>query len=227
MKKIISFQDFAGIDFGEGEMQYHEGYALYVVWRSGIRLIVTSTIYQAYLTIYKKDTLLHTMHSHSKAEFLSYVRNEVRDINAGKFQNKKSLKEQAFQIVQERNLTSYMNNTKWYQLLKMIHENLPFRPPYVYKLLSDAPDREDIQPFKNLPQRPQCWCGECFNFYRFYEVEYVRISPKYAVNHGGLLVENLEIFDETQELIQELEKAHIPFKRQNQEIIIYGYKGSK
>ena len=96
MKEIISFQDFAGIDFGEGEIQYHQGYALYVVWRSGIRLIVTGTVYRSYLMIYKKDTLLHTFHCHSKAEFLSYVRNEVRDINAGKFHNKKSLKEQGW-----------------------------------------------------------------------------------------------------------------------------------
>ena len=47
MKKIITFQDFAGIDFGKGKIQYHQGYALYVVWNSGLRLMVTGTVYQS------------------------------------------------------------------------------------------------------------------------------------------------------------------------------------
>ena len=102
-------------------------------------------------------------------------------------------------------------------------KKLSFQPPYVYKLLSDSPDREDIQPFRSIPRSTGCYCGECFAWYRFYEIEYVRITPRYAVNHGGRLVENLEIFDETEELVQELENAHIPFARENQDIIIYGY----
>ncbi len=224
MKQSLAFHDFSGIDFGEGEIKYHKGYILYVVWGSGIRLKVISQPYYQHLNIFKEDTLLYSLRSSQKEEFLSYVRNIIRDINAGKYQNKKSLKEQAFHIIQKRNLTSYMNNTKWYKLLKIINEKLPFRPPYVYKLLSDAPDREDIQPFENLPQSPQCWCGECFNYYRFYEIEYIRILPKYAINHGGLLIEKLEIFDETKELLHELDQAHIPYERDQQEIIIYGYR---
>ena len=220
----ITFRDFAGIDFGEGEIQYHQGYVLYVVWNSGIRLEVISQPYYQYLSIFKEDVCLYSLRSSQKEEFLSYVKNTIRDINAGKFRNKKSLREQAFQIVQERNLTSYMNNTKWRKFLKIVMGKLPFQPDYVYKLLSDSPDRSDIQPFRNIPRGQGCYCGECFNYYRFYEIEWVRITPKYAVNHGGRLVENLEVFDETEELIQELENAHIPFEKDNQDIVIYGYR---
>ena len=221
----ITFRDFAGIDFGNGKFQGVLGDILHVEYPSGIRLIVRAYRYKPYYVILRReDTILLVLYCYSKAEVLSCVRNLNRDIQAGKYKNKNTLREQAFQTVQERNLTSYMNNTKWYKLLNIVNEKLPFRPPYIYKLLSDAPDREDIQPFRHLPDSPQCWCGECFANYRFYEIEYVRITPKYAVNHGGLLVENLEIFDETEELIQELEKAHIPFERDDRDIIIYGYR---
>jgi len=227
MKKkaeVITFQDFAGIDFGKGKIQGVSGDILHVEYPSGIRLIVRAYRYKPYyVMLAKENTFLPTVYCYSKAEVLSYVRNLNREIQAGKYKNKNTLRKQAFQIVQERNLTSYMNNTKWYRLLKIVNEKLPFRPPYIYKLLSDTPDREEIQPFRHLPDSPQCWCGECFANYRFYEIEWVRITPKYAVNHGGRLVENLEIFDETEELVQELENAHIPFEKENQDIIIYGY----
>jgi len=225
MKETVTFQDFSGIDFGRGEVQPVLGAVLHVEYPAGICLTVRAYKYTPYyVMLYKEHTSLLTVYCYSKTKLLAYVRNLNRDIQAGKYRNKKTLREQAFQIVQERNLTSYMNNTKWYKLLKVINEKLPFRPPYVYKLLSDSPDRDDIQPFRHLPRSPHCWCGECFNNYRFYEIEYVRITPKYAVNHGGILVENLEIFDETKELIQELENAHIPFERDQQDIIIYGYR---
>ena len=230
MKEIITFQDFSGIDFGTGNFQTDCYTVLHVEYPFGIHLLVCAGRYKPYYVILRKESRskenidLLVQNCFSKAEVLSYVRNLNRDIQAGKYRNKKTLREQAFQIVQERNLTSYMNNTKWYKLLKVINEKLPFRPPYVYKLLSDSPDRDDIQPFRHLPDSPQCWCGECFHDYRFYEIEYVRITPKYAVNHGGILVENLEIFDETKELIQELENAHIPFERENRDSLIYGYR---
>lgn len=220
----ITFHDFAGIDFGKGKIQGVSGDILHVEYPSGIRLIVRAYRYKPYyVMLYREDTILFIVHCYSKAEIISYVRSLNRDIQAGKYKNKTTFREQAFQLVQERNLTSYMNTTKWYKLLKIVNEKLPFKPPYIYKLLSDTPDREDIQPFRKLPNAPQCWCGECLNHYRFYEIEWVRITPKYAVNHGGLLAEQLEIFDETQELLHELQTAHIPFEKENRDIVIYGY----
>ena len=211
------------MDFGNGTVQYREGYTLYVVWPSGIRLQVISQPYYQYLDIVKDDTPLYALRSRQKEEFISYVKNTVRDINAGKFRKQKNYREQAFQLIQERNLTSYMNNTKWLKFLEIVNEKLPFKPDYVYKLLSDSPDRSDIQPFREIPRNLGCYCGECFPR-RFYEIEWVRITPKYAVNHGGRLSEKLAFFDETEELIQELQKAHIPFETDQQDIIIYGYR---
>lgn len=221
----ITFRDFTGIDFGNGKFQAVSGAVLHVEYPSGICLTVRAYRYTPYyIMLYREDTSLLTVYCYSKAEIVSYVQNLARDVQAGKYKNKKTLRERAFQTVQERNLTSYMNNTKWEKFLEIVNEKLPFPPEYVYKLLSDSPDREDIQPFRNIPRGKGCYCFECFAYHRFYEIEWLRITPKYAVNHGGILVENLEVFDETEELIQKLENAHIPYERDDRDIIIYGYR---
>lgn len=219
IKKQICFEDFAGIPFGTGIIKQDSADILHVVWKSGLCLQVRAYRYKPYyVMLSKEDTELDCIYCYSKSEVLSYVRNFARDIEAGKYRNKKTLREQAFQIVQDRNLTSYMNNTKWEKLLEIVNQKLPFKPEQVYKTLLD----DEIQPLSCIPRSPGCYCDECFP-QQFYLLEWVRLTPRYAVNHGGYLVEKLEIHDETPELIQELEKAHIPFQTDHQDILIYGY----
>ena len=219
VKEQVRLEDFAGIPFGTGVIHQDSADILHVEWKSGIRLQVMAYPHNLGVMISKEDTILHSMECHSKADLLSRVRNIAREIETGKYRNKKTLREQTFQIIQERNLTSYMNNTKWEKLLEIVNQKLPFKPEQVYKTLFD----EDIQPLSSIPTSPGCYCEECFP-HRFYLIEWVRLTPKYAVNHGGYLVEKLEIHDETQELIEELKKTHIPFQTENQDIVIYGYR---
>ncbi len=48
----------------------------------------------------------------------------IDEIENGKYNNKRTEKEKIKQVVEERNLTSFMNNTKWKELIDSIMEKM-------------------------------------------------------------------------------------------------------
>ena len=68
------------------------------------------------------------------------MQNLIDEAEAGKYSNKKTLSDRIRDVIQQRNLTSYMNNTKWHEMLRDIAEipNLSIR----YKSLFDETDPE-------------------------------------------------------------------------------------
>ena len=68
------------------------------------------------------------------------MQNLIDEAEAGKYNNKKTLSDRIRDVIQQRNLTSYMNNTKWREMLRDIAEipNLSIR----YKSLFDETDPE-------------------------------------------------------------------------------------
>jgi len=132
------------------------------------------------------------------------------------------LRQQVREIVKRRNLSSVMNDTKWLELQKGI-EGLPFPPAYNDKLI--LWDKAKFS-FKDIEKEP-AYTGDWSNFWEegmpiFFTIEWLEIRPKLRKNQGRLVPP--KIVDETEELINLLNRLHIPFEQENGTIIIYGYK---
>ncbi|XVG96510.1 DUF6678 family protein [Eubacteriales bacterium KG125] len=60
----------------------------------------------------------------------------IDEIENGKYNNKRTEKEKIKQVVEERNLTFFMNNTKWKELIDSIMEKMR-GIPIKYKTVFD------------------------------------------------------------------------------------------
>ena len=56
------------------------------------------------------------------------------------------LKNKVYRIIEKSNLCSYMNNTKWDELITAVRNEMPFPPPFEIKYLT----QEDISQSKVL-----------------------------------------------------------------------------
>lgn len=131
------------------------------------------------------------------------------------------LKSRVDMAVAKRGLSSFMNDTKWLELQAAI-PSLPFPPPYTERLILDAADTGVVE-FSKIPE----FTGDWSPFYEegmsfFFEIEWMKISPRYA-EYRGALVEP-KIFDETRELEQLLIAIGIPYEYANRVFTIFGYK---
>lgn len=58
----------------------------------------------------------------------------------------RDLKEKVRKIVQQRNLCSYMNATKWKELRNAMMDEMPFPPPFIIKYLdTECIEEADFQ----------------------------------------------------------------------------------
>lgn len=132
-----------------------------------------------------------------------------------------SLKKEVSEIVSMKQLTQRMNDTKWLELQSAIDE-LPFPPPYIVKCVTDKDD-SSIGKLDDVPD----YLGDWSNYYEdglppFFNIEWIKICPRYG-KHKGHLVDK-EILDETSQIAEILDKYFIPYERENNMFIIYGYK---
>ena len=93
-------------------------------------------------------------------QFYHGVQHFVGEINRGDFNHKQTLSEQIAQIIEERQLTSCMNNTKWMEFLHVMTEEMSAKVPYAFRTLFDMDGRNDD--FFDT-----CYCQEFFNGYHF------------------------------------------------------------
>jgi len=162
---------------------------------------------------------------------------------------KKSRKEVVIEVVERRGLVSFMNTTKWKELKKAVIEEMPFNPPYHWKLISwgdvdkghpDAKDEnywdfttksssysgEDIWADKYTPEDHLSW--DCFAT-PFWAIEWIRVVPKKQEIHRGRLVEpkiSKVLDDATDQFVEILERYNIPYEEENGVYTIYGYRGA-
>lgn len=133
---------------------------------------------------------------------------------------KKTEREKGRLIIQERGLVSYMNDTKWKELQRAVEEEMPFPPPLIIKLLSETlPQIEDFPP--NTYYHGD-WSDESFAWGDFFCIEWVKVQPFYY-EYVGRLVPSRKIEDGGA-FGRILGKYHIPYEKQGEIFIIYGYK---
>lgn len=131
------------------------------------------------------------------------------------------LKTKVDKIVQERQLVSVMNDTKWLKLQAEV-KSLPFPPPYIVKCLTDEADafvgKLDFAPF---------WLGHWGNFEEegmpvFFTIEWLKVCPRHSVFKGRLV--KGEVWDETEAFVKILVSNNIPYEECDGIFSIFGYQ---
>ncbi|TCI39384.1 hypothetical protein EVJ29_01740 [Exiguobacterium sp. SH4S7] len=126
-------------------------------------------------------------------------------------------RQKELQEIEERQLTSVMNKTKWGELRRAVANTFLFEPPYQIKyVLEDTPDPEFLS---KTAYESGDW-DDGFP-YPTSSIEWIRLRPKVLVYKGAIV--EPDVCDMTDELISILTKERIPFIQDNEMIQIFGY----
>lgn len=132
------------------------------------------------------------------------------------------LKNKVYRIIEKRNLCSYMNNTKWDELITAVRNEIPFPPPFEIKYLT----QEDISQSKVLKEDVDYlgdWHGEHFPPREYYfNIEWLKVRPRYLKYRGKLIAH--EVVDESKTFEAILVRYNIPFVEENGLYCICGYR---
>ena len=134
------------------------------------------------------------------------------------------LKEKVRKIIYQRNLCSYINDTKWNELRNAMMNEMPFSPPYIVKFLFE--DKAEGEEFFFQDVYYSCdwyyaFAIENHYFNGAFAVEWIKVRPRY-LKHRGQLIEP-EIIEAENEFIEILKKYSIPYEESNGVYCIYGY----
>lgn len=136
----------------------------------------------------------------------------------------KDLKEKVRKIVQQRNLCSCMNATKWKELRNAMMDEMPFPPPFIIKYL----DTECIEEadFQNDVWHWGDWyyayAVEGSSFDASFAVEWIKVRPRYLKSRGALI--EPEIISAEDIFVVLLKKYGIPYEENDGVYCIYGYR---
>ncbi|MDE6781078.1 MAG: hypothetical protein K2J40_06435 [Ruminococcus sp.] len=132
-----------------------------------------------------------------------------------------NLKEKAFKIVKQRNLCSYMNDTKWSELRSAMLNDMPFPPPYAMKTLFEDCGEDISEDVYHIGDWYEGFCiGEYFN--GGFAVEWIKVRTR-ILKYRGLLI-SPEVLDETAEFVGVLKKYNIHYEEKDGIYTIYGYR---
>lgn len=147
---------------------------------------------------------------------LSMMQNMICEIENGKYKTKKTMSERLAKIIQDRQLTSCMNDTKWKELFSSIEKS------------------EDIIQYKTLwdevaPEVYWCLLGdEELDYMKTSWIEWLKIRGhiEKTFRSGRLMepkVEKTDIHDKVEDV---LKKYSIPYEYDPEEdcYVIYGYR---
>lgn len=152
-------------------------------------------------------------------EWLKHTQKLVNQIENGDFNHKKTRSDEIAEIISERRLTSYMNNTKWTEFVHAMDKEMPCNVPFYLKNIFEDDHSEFYDRFYD---------SECFNNYDFKSIEWVKVKPEFyeSVYRGRLIPDEIIPHDFTNEFISLMKKYSIPYEYDETDnvYIIYGYK---
>lgn len=226
-RTTISNVCFDEVDFGNGVRQT-DG-ILSVRWSDGVYLKLQNS-WAYHLTIERdKYIFKHQIFRKKDDQLLLCVKRWAKDISDGRYKTKKTGRERIFDIIVKKNLTSYMNDTKWREFRTAMLKEMPFQPPYDYKTLFDDSDYISKSYVQHLIKNegPNYFCSfdeESFNFLLYKAIEWVKVRPRFFTLEGGQLVKKKIWYDSENKFIEILRKYNIPYELENGVYTIYGYK---
>lgn len=120
------------------------------------------------------------------------------------------------QVLESRGLTSTMNATKWNALGERVKQTLPFPPPFQTKHLLQA------QPYPETFDHDVGYHGDWeAGIQDSVGLEWLRVRPRRLVHRGRLVAPAIEDIDTA--FVGILHDLRIPYQRDGDTIVIYGY----
>lgn len=195
-----------------------------IAWKDGIHFVVyLYSIHNDKLGMYrveKDKELISRTYSFNKVDdgSLKSMQQLIDEIDAGKYKNKKTLSEKIISIVNQRGLVSYMNNTKWHELLNDIREKIPdINLQYKTLFEEESPD-----------VYWELYGDEEIDGMNLAQIEWLRIKHVITeVTHIGLLVPpKVQTYDKKDDVLRILNRHSIPFEYDVAEeaFVVYGYR---
>ena len=109
-----------------------------ISWEGDFHFIVTGWVHYGWYYVQRDKQRISPSYVYKKIDdrVLSVMQHIIDEIKNGKYNNKKIEKEKIKQVVEERNPTYFMNNTKWKELIDSIMEKMR-GIPIKYKTVFD------------------------------------------------------------------------------------------
>lgn len=220
------------LDFLDGEIQKfiptnqddHTGViAIDVKWKSGVHFVIYQTLWRVYYYATRNhEQISHTFHiGKLNKDSPVAIQRFLQDINNGRYNNKLTPREFHLKFVQEKGLTSCMNNTKWnavFNSIRTIEEKTGKDISIMYKNIFDTQDPVDFWSIRQDEDLHE-------TMYKY--IEWLKIQPvSYTYEYPGLLLEpKCTYYDFTSLLLEKMKAAHLHYEYlQLEEVyIIYGY----
>lgn len=208
------------------DTEQESGTLFCVRWKGGLTLRLSYRWSCYWITVEKEDTIFQSVRLDKAQSVMASLQKMIRDIERGQFARRKTTAELVAETVQQRQLTSCMNNTKWNRFRTAMLEEMPFPPPYEIKTLFD----EDDTFIKNFAAQDAgyqgCYIDEDFVDLNYKVIEYLIIKTRYYDTAGGRLVPQKIWHDATAPFLELMRKYHIPYvpyETTNDTFVIYGY----
>ena len=210
------------VQSAENDGEYWKS-VLDIRWKGDIHFTVTKALFRRGLAVYcvmRDGQLLSPQYYAAKPDdtLLRAMQHIIDDIESGKYNNKKTLKEKIRELISERELVSYMNNTKWREFLGALREKAPDNClQYKTVFEEEAPaEYRDI------------FSDEELEHMELSQIEWLKIkSTLTEYEHiGALLPPKVRTHDKKEELLQIMREYNIPYEydEDEQTFIVYGYK---
>jgi hypothetical protein len=194
-----------------------------IEWKGGIHFMVESSKYcWGYSHVMRDGQDLSPSYCITKPDddSIKCLQHIIDDIEDGKYRNKKTLREKIKLFVEENGLASFMNNTKWRELINDIMEKAPWdcvqyktlfeksAPNYFWDLRYD----EDLV-YKALELSEIEWM----------KIKHVQVISEYV---GRLVPNKVQTYDHKSLFLEILQKHNIPYEydESEQTFIVYGYR---
>lgn len=221
------------LNFLDGEVQEfiptnneeHTGIvAMDVKWKSGVHFVIYQTLWRGYYyAVRNNEKISHTFHiGKLKKDLPDDIQRFINDINNGRYDNKLTPGEYYLKFVEEKGLTSYMNNTKWNKVFDII------------RTIEEKEDKDISIMYKNifdLEAPAYYWSinGDEELYESMYKyIEWLKIKPvAYDYEYQGRLMEpKYTYYDYTSLFLEKMRAAylHYEYLQQEEAYIIYGYR---
>lgn len=191
-----------------------------ISWDGDIHFIVTGWMHHGWYYVQREKQCISPTYVFRKIDdkVFSVMQHIVDEIESGKYNNKKTEKEKIKKIAEERNLTSFMNNTKWKELIDSIIDEMR-EIPIKYKTVFD---KEEPSMYWTIDT------DEHFFHMNMSSIEWFKIGSelKKVVRQGRLIEPQIYISDKKLEIKCILNKFGIPYDYDDIEkcFTVFGYR---
>ena len=150
-----------------------------------------------------------------------YLQGFIDDLISGRFDNAETPTEKYLKYIEENNLTSYMNNTRWNQLFEIIHQiesETGHEVQINYKLLGEDEEKWywTISGDEELP-------GINSRYFQWFKIKPIYVKRIYK---GRLMDDEYIREDYTNLFLEKINKTNLRYEPVNDDgaFIIYGYR---